>query len=63
MYKLTKNGILKGDWLTREQCLIKLERARVNGILSGYSHTYKCNNSGALMTITNGDVWKMEREI
>lgn len=61
LYTLSKNGTKRcKDTLTRAKCLAKLEKARARAVIGGYTYTWRGSKDGAVMTISNGDTWRME---
>ena len=65
LYTLTKNGkpyrIQLYDQFTRPAAMVKLERERSKAVIGGLTYTWKGDNNGAVMAISNGVTWKLER--
>lgn len=58
LYNLTKNGKHYMQ-ATRPQCLIKLERARSKAVINSHTCSYRGDNMGATLSISNGENWEI----
>lgn len=61
LYNITRNGTPAANKpLNRSACLIRLERARAQSVIAGYTYTWRGSCSAVKMAISNGDTWVME---
>lgn len=61
-HTLTHNGVIYKRATTRAQCLIVLERARSRAAIAGLTWRYTGTGTGAILSLSNGDFYKMEEK-